>query len=308
VRDDNQAHESETAAELPGISQADIDQRVFELYDEYCHGGMDRREFLARASLAVVGGLAMAQALLPRYAQAQLVSFTDPRIKANYVNYDSPGGNSGKMRGYLVQPVGEGPFPCVLVVHENRGLNPYIEDVARRLAAEGFLAFAPDGLFPVGGYPGNDDDGRTLQASLDQSKLRADLSNGAKWLKAHEKSNGNLGATGFCFGGGFVNYLATELGKDLKAGVPYYGVAADTSKVAQIKAALMIQLAEQDERVNATYPAYEAALKKAKVAFEVHRYPGTQHGFHNNSTPRHDQAAAELSWQRTLAHFGKHLR
>ncbi len=308
MRDDNQAHESETAAELPGISQADIDQRVFELYDEYCHGGMDRREFLARASLAVVGGLAMAQALLPRYAQAQLVSFTDPRIKANYVNYDSPGGNSGKMRGYLVQPVGEGPFPCVLVVHENRGLNPYIEDVARRLAAEGFLAFAPDGLFPVGGYPGNDDDGRTLQASLDQSKLRADLSNGAKWLKAHEKSNGNLGATGFCFGGGFVNYLATELGKDLKAGVPYYGVAADTSKVAQIKAALMIQLAEQDERVNATYPAYEAALKKAKVAFEVHRYPGTQHGFHNNSTPRHDQAAAELSWQRTLAHFGKHLR
>jgi carboxymethylenebutenolidase len=296
--------------ELPplGITQAEIDQRVFDLYDEYCHGAMDRREFLSRASLVVVGGLAMAQALLPRYASAQLISFTDTRIKANYVQYDSPGGNSGKMRGYLVQPTGVGPFPAVLVVHENRGLNPYIEDVARRLATEGFLALAPDGLFPVGGYPGNDDDGRVLQAGLDQAKLRADLTNGAKWLKAHEKSNGNLGATGFCFGGGFVNYLATELGKDLKAAVPYYGVAADTSKVGQIKAALMMQLAENDERVNATYPAFEAALSKAKVAFEVHRYAGTQHGFHNNSTPRYDKAAAELSWQRTLAHFSKHLK
>jgi carboxymethylenebutenolidase len=293
---------------LPGLTQIEIDQRVFTLYDEYCHGHMDRREFLSRSALIVAGGLAMAQALLPRYASAQTISFTDPRIKANYVIYDSPGGNSGKMRGYLVQPSTPGPAPAVLVVHENRGLNPYIEDVARRLAAAGFLALAPDGLYPVGGYPGNDDDGRTLQASLDQAKLRLDLTNSARFVHAHEKSNGKLGVTGFCFGGGFANYLATELGDKLAAAVPYYGVAAETSRVGRIKAALLIQLAENDERVNATYPAYEAALKKAKVRYEVQRYPGTQHGFHNNSTPRYAPEAAELSWQRTLKHFEMHLQ
>jgi carboxymethylenebutenolidase len=171
-----------------GITQLEIDQRVFDLYDEYCHGRIDRREFLARAAaLAVIGGLGMAQALLPRYAQAQTISFTDPRIKATYVNYASPGGNSGTMRGYLVQPAGTGPFPAVLVVHENRGLNPYIEDVARRVATEGFLALAPDGLFPVGGYPGNDDDGRTLQASLDQARLRTDMLNSARFIKRHSR-------------------------------------------------------------------------------------------------------------------------
>jgi carboxymethylenebutenolidase len=290
-----------------GLTQIEIDRRIFDLYDEYCHGGMDRREFLSRASLAVVGGLAMAQALLPRYVQAQTISFTDPRIKATYVQYPSPQGNSGTMRGYLVQPSGTGPFPAVLVIHENRGLNPYIEDVARRLAADGFLALAPDGLFPVGGYPGNDDDGRKLQAGLDQGKLRADLTESARFLQKHGLSNGNLGATGFCFGGGFVNYLATELGKELKAGVPYYGVAAETARVGQIKAALLVQLAETDERVNATYPEYEKALHAAKVDYVVHRYPGTQHGFHNNSTPRYNEVAAKLSWERTIAHFKKHL-
>jgi carboxymethylenebutenolidase len=301
--------EVHSAHSVPGaITQIEIDQRVFELYDEYCHGHMDRRTFLSRASLAVVGGLAMAQALLPHYANAQTISFTDPRIKANYVTYDSVGGNSGKMRGYLVQPVGAGPFPAVLVIHENRGLNPYIEDVARRLATAGFLALAPDGLFPVGGYPGNDDDGRTLQAGLDQAKLRMDLTNSAKFLKAHEKSSGKLGVTGFCFGGGFANYLATELGDQLSAAVPYYGVAAETASVSKIKAALLIQLAETDERVNATYPAYEVALKAAKVRYEIKRYPGTQHGFHNNSTPRYNAKAAEESWQHTLAHFEKHLK
>ena len=238
-----------------GITQLEIDQRVFDLYDEYCHGRMDRREFLSRAAaIAVVGGggLAMAQALLPRYAQAQTISFTDQRMKATYVTYPSAGGNSGTMRGYLVQPAGAGPFPAVLVVHENRGLNPYIEDVARRAAVDGFLALAPDGLAPVGGYPGNDDDGRTLQGNLDQAKLRADLLNSARLLKAHKLSTGKLGVTGFCYGGGIVNYLAAALGPDMQAGAPYYGVAADASSVAKIKAPLVCHLAENDERVNAT--------------------------------------------------------
>ena len=199
---------AQTASSTPdrGITQTEIDQQVFDLYDEYCHGRIDRREFLARAAaLTIVGGLGMAQALLPRYAQAQTISFTDERIKASYVNYPSPGGNSGTMRGYLVQPTKPGPFPAVLVVHENRGLNPYIEDVARRLAAEGFLALAPDGLFPVGGYPGNDDDGRTLQAKLDQAKLRVDMENSARFVKSHTQSTGKLGVTGFCYGGGMSN-------------------------------------------------------------------------------------------------------
>lgn len=294
----------------PGITQLEIDQRVFDLYDEYCHGRIDRREFLRRASaIAVVGGtgLTMAQALLPRYAQAQTISFTDARIKATYVTYPSPGGNSGTMRGYLVQPSGNGPFPAVLVVHENRGLNPYIEDVARRAAVEGFVALAPDGLHPLGGYPGNDDDGRAMQAKLDQAKLRTDLLNSAVFLKSHKLSTGKLGVTGFCFGGGVVNFLAATLGGDMHAGAPYYGVAADTSTVPKIKAPLVCHLAEHDERINATYMAYEAALKANNVPHQIHIYPGTQHGFHNNSTPRYNEAAAKLSWERTVAHFKKHL-
>jgi len=294
----------------PGMSQLQIDQRVFDLYDEYCHGRIGRREFLSRAAaLAVAGGtgLAMAEALLPRYALAQQVSFTDQRIKANYVTYPSAGGNSGTMRGYLVQPAGQGPFPAVLVVHENRGLNPYIEDVARRVATEGFLALAPDGLYPAGGYPGNDDDGRTLQAGLDQAKLRTDLLNSARFVRTHKLSTGKLGVTGFCYGGGIVNYLAAALGDEMQAGAPYYGVAAAAESVARIKAPLLCHLAEHDERVNSTYPAFEAALKAAGVPFQVFVYPGTQHGFHNDSTPRYDEAAAKLSWTRTVAHFKWHL-
>ena len=289
------------------VTQLEIDQRVYDLYDEYCHGRIDRREFLMRAGALVVGGLAMAQALLPHYAQAQTVSFTDSRIKAQYLNYPSPGGNSGMMRGYLVQPAGQGPFPAVLVVHENRGLNPYIEDVARRAAVDGFLAFAPDGLFPAGGYPGNDDDGRTLQASLDQAKLRTDLLNGARFLKAHQLSSGKLGATGFCYGGGAVNYLALALGPDLQAGAPFYGAAAETASVPKIKAALLIHYAENDDRINAMWPEYESALNKSNIKFEMHKYPGTQHGFHNNSTPRYSEAEAKLSWDRTVAFFKKNL-
>ena len=289
------------------VTQLQIDQRVFELYDEYCHGRMDRREFLARASALVAGGLAMAQALLPRYALAQTISFTDARIKAQYVNYPSPGGNSGQMRGYLVQPAGQGPFPAVLVIHENRGLNPYIEDVARRAAVAGFLALAPDGLFPVGGYPGNDDDGRTLQGNLDQGKLRTDMLNSARFLKSHKLSNGKLGVTGFCWGGSTTNFLAVALGSALQAGVPFYGAAAETAGVPKIKAALLMHYAENDAGINGMRPAYEAALKAGGVRYEMHTYPGTFHGFHNNSTPRYSEAAATLAWERTVAFFKKSL-
>ena len=295
---------------LTALTQSEIDQRVFELYDEYCHGRIDRREFLQRASVLTVGGvsaLAMAQALLPRYALAQTISFTDQRIKARYVTYPSAGGTSGTMRGYLVQPTAPGPFPAVLVVHENRGLNPYIEDVARRVATEGFVALAPDGLFPVGGYPGNDDEGRTLQAGLDQAKLRTDMVNSARFLKTNALSTGRLGVTGFCWGGSTTNFLAVTLGADMQAGVPFYGAAAETARVPSIKAPLLIQYAENDERINALWPAYEAALKSAGVQYEMHMYPGTQHGFHNNSTPRYQEAAAKLAWERTIALFKKQL-
>ena len=288
------------------VTQVDIDQRVLDLYDEYCHGGIDRREFLLRAG-AVVGGLAMAQALLPRYARAQTISFTDTRIKPQYVTYPSPGGSSGQMRGYLVQPAGAGPFPAVLVIHENRGLNPYVEDVARRAAVEGFVALAPDGLSPVGGYPGNDDDGRARQARLDPGKLRTDMVNSATFLKAHRLSTGRLGATGFCWGGSTVNFLAVALGADLQAGAPFYGAAAATAGVPRIKAPLLLHYAETDPRINEMWPAFEDALKAAGVPYQAYTYPGTQHGFHNNSTPRYHEASAQLAWDRTIAFFRTHL-
>jgi carboxymethylenebutenolidase len=292
---------------MTAITQPEIDQQVFDLYDEYCHGRIDRREFLKRAGAMGAAALVMAQGLLPNYARAQTISFTDPRIKASYVTYPSPGGNGDRIRGYLVQPAGSGPWPAVLVIHENRGLNPYIEDVARRAAVEGFLALAPDGLSPLGGYPGNDDDGRAMQAKLDQAKLRQDMLNGANWLKSHQLSTKKLGATGFCWGGGTTNFLAAAMGSDLQAGVPYYGAAADTASVPKIKAPLLVHLAENDPRINEMYPTYEQELKKAGVRYEIHSYPGTQHGFHNNSTPRFDEAAAKLSWERTVAFFKKNL-
>jgi carboxymethylenebutenolidase len=293
------------------MSNDEIDPRVFDLYDEYCHSPMVRREFLNRAAaITIVGGgsaLAMAEMLLPRYAEAQMISFTDKRIKATYVTYDSPGGNSGKMRGYLVQPAGSGPFPSVLVIHENRGLNPYIEDVARRFAVEGFLALAPDALAPAGGYPGNDDEGKKLQAGLNRAKIQVDMLNSAKHLKAHALSNRKLGAVGFCFGGLVVNNLAVSLGGDLNAGVPFYGRAPKSEDVSKIKAPMLINYAENDKNVNATKPGYEAALKANKASFEMHTYPGTGHGFHNNSTSRYNEAAAKQAWDRTIAFFKKHL-
>ena len=288
-----------------------IERRIYDLYDEYCHSGMGRREFLRRAAaMTIIGGgsaLAMAQALLPRYAEAHTISFTDERIKARYVAYDSSGGTSGNMSGYLVQPSGTGPFPAVLVVHENRGLNPYIEDVARRAAVEGFVALAPDGLAPIGGYPGNDDDGRAMQRSLDGQKLRRDFLNSAKFLKSHELSSGKLGSTGFCYGGGVVNFLAVELGEDLNAGAPFYGAAPDSEDVSKIRAAMLIHYASDDDRINGMRPGYEAALKANDLTFEMHTYSGTRHGFHNNSTARYEESAASLAWERTVAFFKTHL-
>ena len=285
-----------------------IDRRVFDLYDDYCHGRIDRRGFFARA--ATLGGasaLAMAESLLPRYAEAQTISFTDTRIKGLYVEYPSPGGTSGEMRGYLVQPTGEGPFPAVLVIHENRGLNPYIEDVARRAAVEGFLALAPDGLAPIGGYPGNDDDGRAMQKTLDQAKLRQDMVSSARYLKSQALSSGRLGATGFCWGGGTTNFLAVTLGVDLNAAVPFYGRAPASGDVAKISAPLLIHYAEDDERINAMRPDFETALKADSANYQMFTYPGTRHGFHNNSTPRYNEEAANLAWDRTVAFFKEHL-
>ena len=289
------------------MKQDEIDDQVFELYDEYCHGHIDRRQFFERAAALSVSATVMATSLLPNYADAQEVSFTDERIKANWVDYPSPGGTSGNMRGYRVQPVGEGPFPAVLVMHENRGLNPYVKDVARRAAVAGFLALAPDGLSPIGGYPGNDDEGRTMQRTLDQAELRQDMVNSARYVRSHELSNGKLGATGFCWGGGTTNYLATAMGDELNAGAPFYGSAPDTDSTSQIKAALLIHYAEDDERVNAMRADYETALKAGDVVYEMHTYPGTRHGFHNYSTPRYNPEAAKLAWERTVAFFTEHL-
>ena len=287
-----------------------IDPRVYDLYDDYCHGQLSRREYFRRASafgVAGLSGVAMAQALLPRYAEGHTVDFTDKRIKARYVTYPSPGGTSGEMRGYLVQPDGEGPWPSVLIIHENRGLNPYIEDVARRAAVAGFLALAPDGLSPIGGYPGNDDDGRAMQKSLEQPKLKQDMWNSALFVKKHELSTGKLGATGFCWGGGTTNFLAVNMGADLQAGAPFYGRAPAPEDVANIQAAMLVHLASDDKRVNATWPDYEAALKAGGKNFQMHQYEGTRHGFHNYSTPRYHEAAANLAWERTIALFKQHL-
>jgi len=292
-------------------TEQEIDQRIYDLYDEYCHTEMDRRTFLQRASaitIAGVSGLAMAQALLPRYAEAQEISFTDERIKGTYVDYDSPGGTSGEMRGYMVQPTTEGPHPAVLVIHENRGLNPYIEDVARRLATDGFLALAPDGLSPVGGYPGNDDDGKVLQKSLDQSKLKTDMLNSAAFVKGHELSTGKLGATGFCWGGGTTYFLAMEMGSDLSVGVPFYGGAPQAAEdVAKISSPLVVQAAENDKRVNATLVGFEKQMTEQGKMYERHDYAGTGHGFHNNSTPRYNEEMAKLAWERTVAAFKENL-
>jgi carboxymethylenebutenolidase len=290
------------------MTARDFSPQLLELYDFYAHGRITRREFLDRAGKYTAAGVTAVAALdmlKPDYARAQQVSFTDPDIVAEYVTYPSPEGH-GEVRGYLVKPASEGPHPAVVVVHENRGLNPYIEDVARRLGKAGFMALAPDGLTSVGGYPGNDDRGRELQAQVDSEKLLNDFFAGFEHLLDHTDSTGKVGCVGFCYGGGVCNAMAVAY-PELAASVPFYGRQADAADVPRIEAPLLLHYAELDERINAGWPAYEAALEEHGKDYTVHFYDGVNHGFHNDSTPRYDEAAAELAWQRTIAFFNEHL-
>ncbi|MEO7270859.1 MAG: dienelactone hydrolase family protein [Vicinamibacterales bacterium] len=288
----------------------DFDQELLILFDAYVHGALDRRGFLEKAAKFAVGGVTavmLLDQLSPKFLSAQVVKPEDPRITVQYVEYDSPKGY-GKMRGYLAQPAkASGKLPAVLVIHENRGLNPHIEDIARRLALDNFVAFAPDALFPLGGYPGDEEKAREVFPKLDQAKTREDFVTATAWLKARPETNGKIGAVGFCYGGGMVNFLATRV-PEMAAGVAFYGSAPNLEDVPKIKAALLIQSAEVDERINASWPAYETALKAANVRVERHVYPGTQHGFNNDTTPRFDAAAAKLAWERTVALFNQSLR
>ncbi|MBD8601196.1 dienelactone hydrolase family protein [Pseudomonas sp. CFBP 8771] len=291
------------------LSAKDFSPELLELYDFYAHGKINRREFLDRAALFTFGGLtagALLASLSPNYALAQQVEFTDPQIVAEYITYPSPDGH-GQVRGYLVRPAqATGKVPGVVVVHENRGLNPYIEDVARRVAKAGYMALAPDGLSSVGGYPGNDDKGRALQEKVDPTKLMNDFFAAIPWLMAHEGATGKVGMTGFCYGGGVSNAAAVAY-PELACAVPFYGRQADAKDVAKIKAPLLLHFGELDTRINEGWPAYEAALKAAGKTYEAYIYPGANHGFHNDSTPRYDKAAADLAWERTLGWFEKYL-
>ena len=287
-------------------TSADFDQRALDLYDDFAHGRISRRDFYQRMAAVAVAGVsaeAMIQALMPNYALAQQVSTDDPRIKTQTFEYDSPKGG-GRMKGHLAHPKKENEkFPAVLVIHENRGLNPYIADVARRLATEGFLAFAPDALSPLGGYPGSDDEGRKLQASRKPEEMLEDFMAAATVLQKHPLSTGKVGAVGFCYGGGVVNELAVRLPDVIQAGVPFYGRQPAAADVPKIKASLLIHYAGNDTRINDGWPAYEQALKAAGVKYESFIYAGANHGFHNDSTPRFDEAAAKLAWQRTVDFF-----
>ena len=289
---------------------SDFPPEVMQLFDGYVHGALSRRDFLERAGKYALGGLsaaAMLESLQPNFAWAQQVRTDDKRIKAGYAHYASPGG-SGAMRGYLAQPAdARGKLPAVLVIHENRGLNPYIEDVARRLALANFVAFAPDALTPLGGYPGDEDQARALFASQDAKVRGEDLHNGALFLKSRPETTGRMGVVGFCFGGSVANALAVRI-PDLAAAVPYYGSQPAAADVPKIRAPLLIHYAGLDERINKGWPAYEAALKAHNKRYAMHMYPGVNHGFHNDTTPRYDEAAAKLSWQRTLDFFNQHLR
>jgi len=289
---------------------SDFDPDVLILFDAYVHGAIDRRGFLQKASKYAAGGMTaamMLDALSPNFAEAQQVAKDDARIKAEYLPYPSPQGN-GTTKGYLVRPANaKGKLPGVLVVHENRGLNPHIEDIARRLALDNFLAFAPDALAPLGGYPGDEDQARQLFPKLDQAKTREDFVAAYAFLKGRPECTGKVGVVGFCYGGGIANMLATRL-PDLGAAVPFYGNQASAEDAAKIKSPLLIHYAENDQRINAGWPAYEAALKAANVPHTMHMYAGTQHGFNNDTTPRYDEAAAKLAWQRTMEFFNKYLR
>lgn len=295
---------------MPKQTAQDFHPEALKLFDQYVHGDISRRDFLSSVPKYALLGLsaeALLEALNPRFAEAQQIAGNDPRIKASYVEFASPKGN-GKLRGYLVQPANfKGKLPTVLVIHENRGLNPHIEDIARRLALDNFIAFAPDALFTLGGYPGDEDKARELFQKLDKTKTQADFLEAAKYLKKLPQGNGKVGAVGFCYGGGIVNYLATQL-PDLAAGVPFYGAQPTAEDAAKIKAPLLIHYAGIDERINAGWPAYEAALKQAGVNYEAHTYPNVQHGFNNDTTPRYDAGTAKLAWDRTVSFFNVYLR
>ncbi len=288
-----------------------IPQEAFDWYDDYAHGLIDRRTFMKRLSTLTAAGFTtstLLAALMPDYARAEQVSFNDPDIKATYATFESPQGH-GEGRGYLVVPSGlQGKGPAVLVIHENRGLNPYIKDVARRLAKAGYVAFAPDALYPSGGYPGNDDDGRAMQRALDRSKIEQDFIAAARFMKTHELCNGRLGTVGFCFGGYVVNMLVAATPDTVNAGVPFYGTPAAREIRKNIKAPLLIHLAELDSRVNASWAEYEEDLQASKVNYTMYMYAGANHGFHNDSTGRYDEENAKLAWERTLAFFEEHLR
>ena len=289
---------------------SDFPQEVLKLFDGYVHGFIGRREFLDRAAKYAMGGVtaaAMLESLRPDYALAQQVRKDDPRIHAEYLTYPSPNG-SGTMRGYFVRPAKPvGKVPGVVVVHENRGLNPYIEDVARRLALEGYAAFAPDALTPVGGYPADEEKAARLFASLDSAKRTEDLLAAVPFLRSRPECNGKVGAVGFCFGGGIVNVMAVRI-PDLAAAVPFYGPQPSAADTAKIKAPLLIHYAGLDERIDAGWPAWKKALDENHVRYREYTYPGVNHGFHNDTTPRYDEAAAKLAWSRTLEFFGEHLK
>jgi carboxymethylenebutenolidase len=288
----------------------DFDQELLILFDAYVHGGIDRRGFLEQAQKFAVGGVTASMllaSLSPNFAAAQVVPKDDKRLKTEMLTYASPAG-SGSMKGYLAMPANAtGKLPGILVVHENRGLNPHIEDITRRLALDNFIAFAPDALTPQGGYPGDEDKARELFSKLDQAKTREDFLVAARLLKERPECNGKYGAVGFCYGGGMVHFLSTRL-PDLAAGVPFYGNHPAVEEAAKVKAPLLIHFAGVDERINAAWPAYEAALKAAGARYTAHQYPGTQHGFNNDTTPRFDAVAAKLAWDRTMAFFNQNLR
>jgi carboxymethylenebutenolidase len=295
----------------PKLTSADFPPEVLSLFDKYVHGSIDRRGFLKEASRFLIGAMTAAgalEALTPDFASAQVVPPADKRLSTAYVEFETSAQGYGKARGYLAKPAkASGKLPVVLVVHENRGLNPHIEDIARRLALDNHIALAPDALFPLGGYPGNEDAAREKFKELDPTKTREDFVGAARYARKLEGGNGKLGVVGFCYGGGMASFLATRL-PDLDAAVSFYGSAPDLAEVPKIKAPLQIHLAATDERINAQWPDFEKALKAAKVRHEAHHYPGTQHGFNNDTTPRHDAAAAQLAWRRTLDFFGKHLK
>jgi len=294
----------------PRLTAQDFDQELLILFDAYVHGDLDRRGFLAQAQKFAKAGVTAAgllAALSPNFAAGQQVPKNDPRLKTEYLNYPSTGG-SGTVKGYLARPAAAGTnkLPAILVIHENRGLNPHIEDIARRLALDGFMAFAPDALTPLGGYPGDEDKAREAFGKLDQAKTERDFLAGATWLKARPDMTGKLGAVGFCWGGGIVHTLTTRM-PELNAAVPFYGPTPAPAEAAKVKTPLLVQQAANDESINAAWPAYEAALKAAGVKYEVYRYPGTQHGFNNDTTPRYDAAAAKLAWDRTMRFLKTHL-